>query len=186
MSHTAIPDDELKFFKAIPGVKVVFDVGARADTDYIRLKPSIEFHAFEPNPEFFGELVTNVGTRDKTYLNNFGLGDVEGTFGYNFGRQAFVNGEEPDLPTDTTFQIKTLDSYVAERNVTEIDFLKIDTEGFDLKVLQGGLNTIDKCRFIQYEHWNDTHSYHELLEERFYMMYIGGRNVLCIRKDQIV
>lgn len=181
--HTSIPDYELQFFKDLKNIKVVFDVGARADTDYLDLKPRIQLHAFEPNIEFFQELQEKIGNRKNVFLNNIGLGDrVAENVGYNHFRQAFVDGEEPDLVGETTFPMTTLDLYAGERGIERIDFLKIDTEGYDYKVLQGGLNTIPKCRYIQYEHWNDTRHFHGLLETNFYMTYIGGRNVLCKNK----
>jgi hypothetical protein len=33
-----------------------------------------------------------------------------------------------------------------------IDFLKIDTEGFDLKVLKGGASMLARTRFVQFEY----------------------------------
>ena len=46
MSYTQIPKDELKVFESLKDIKVVFDVGARDDVDYLILKPGIELHAF--------------------------------------------------------------------------------------------------------------------------------------------
>lgn len=183
MMHTAIPDFELKVFESLKDIEVVFDVGARADVDYVRIKPNIELHAFEPNPLFFQQLSENIGKRPNTYLNNYALGDVAKEQGYNNFRQAFTDWEEgTHLITDQTLTIKTLDGYVNEHQIEKIDFLKIDVEGYDFKVLQGGLNTIPKCRYIQYEYWNDRFQFHDLLERDFSMLYFGGRNVLCLNK----
>lgn len=186
MSYAQIPQSELDIFKKIPDVKVVFDVGSRDDSDYVELRPEIELHAFEPNPEFFSGLSQKLKGRPNTYLNNFGLGDREAMMGYSNGRQAFVDGEETGLSHDNTFRIETLDYYVGQHSINKIDFLKIDTEGYDYKVLLGGRETIKKCRFIQYEHWHwvSAQNFHNLLEEDFYMTYIGGRNVFCSRKDE--
>ena len=50
-------------------------------------------------------------------------------------------------------QLKTLDTYCSENNVAGIDFLKIDTEGFELEVLQGAekLLASKNIRCIQFE-----------------------------------
>ena len=48
--HTRIPTDELEFARTLKDVNVVFDVGARTDTDYFDIFPNAEFHLFEPNP----------------------------------------------------------------------------------------------------------------------------------------
>lgn len=180
--HTPIPSDELEMFNSLPDIKVVFDVGARADNDYLKLKPDIELHAFEPYPEFFEQLKESVGDNPKAHLNNFGLGDYEGTTYYHEGRQSFVGSEEPTVKEGRhLLQVRKLDDYVREHNIQQIDFLKIDTEGYDFKVLLGGLETIPKCRYIQYEHWNDLRRFHILLGQNFEMTYTGHRNVLCKR-----
>lgn len=181
MNHTSIPEEELEFFKKISDVKVVFDVGARADCDYVELKPDIELHSFEPNPEFFVQLKEKVGNRSNVHLNNYGLGDVPGVAHYSDSRQGFVGGEEGSIQDGRLLPIHTLDWYMKEQGIEQIDFLKIDTEGYDFRVLLGGLNTIRKCRYIQYEHWNDKRRFHYLLGQDFSMEYIGGRNVFCTR-----
>lgn len=188
MEHTAIPTEELEVFKALKDIKIVFDVGARVDIDYLRLKPDIELHAFEPNHGFFKSLVKIVaehGGKGKVYLNRFGLGDIAGWFPYNVGRQAFLGGECPINRPDVGLEISTLDNYVKENKIKSIDFLKIDVEGYEYKVLLGGKKTIPKCKYIQYEHWDNKQEYHDLLEKRFDMEYIGYRNVLCMNKKLV-
>lgn len=183
MSYAQIPSTELEFFESIKDVKVVFDVGSRDDTDYIRLRPDIEIHCFEPNKDFFDKLKEQIGDRPNTYLNNFGLGDKEKIEFYNNGRQGFIDGDEIWPADGPEYQIKTLDQYVDQNNIKMIDFLKIDTEGYDLKVIKGGYHTIkDKVRYLQYEHWNNKEQFHEILEKDWYMTYIGGRNVFCKKK----
>jgi len=184
MEHTPIPASELEIIKSLKNIEIVFDVGSRTDIDYFDIFPKATYHLFEPNPEFFAELKAKIGDRKNVYLNNYGLGDVEGEFSYSKNTQAFSGGEAiPDVNTlgDMTLPIKTLDWYIKEYNIKRIDFLKIDTEGFDFKVLQGGQEAIKICRYIQYEHWNDRWRFHELLNNDFWMKYIGGRNVLCQR-----
>ena len=39
----------------------------------------------------------------------------------------------------------TLDEYFKDK---DLDYLKIDVEGAELKVLQGGINTIKKCKYV--------------------------------------
>ena len=189
MNYTPIPSDELALFNALDDIQVVFDIGARTDTDYVHLKPGIELHAFEPNPIFFQELKDKIGDRPHTYLNNYGLGDKSGMFAYSNALQMFEGGEggESDaIREDQRLEIRLLDGYCAEKGITRIDFLKIDTEGYDYQVLKGGEKAIKMSRYIQYEHWNDRLQFHDLLENDFYMTYIGGRNVFCQRKYPLV
>lgn len=189
MEHTLIPTEELEVFKKLKDIEIVFDVGARADVDYLVLKPNIELHAFEPVPLFFSQLVegrSKLPLTRLTYLNNYGLGDVEGEFLYNASIQAFEFSEaHPDAGGDIKLPVKTLDWYCDNMNIKHIDFLKIDVEGYDYKVLLGGKKIVPHCKYIQYEYWDEKQEYHDLLEKQFHMEYIGYRNVLCINKKLV-
>ncbi len=47
-----------------------------------------------------------------------------------------------------------LDELVAKRKLTNIDFIKIDTQGSELDILKGGPNTVSKAEFILLETQN--------------------------------
>lgn len=178
--HTKIPSAELEIFKKLKGISVVFDVGARADVDFLEIKPNATYHLFEPNPNFFRELTEAVGGRKNVYLNNFGLSNESGIFYYSEGLQSFMNQNIGwELP------VKTLDWYVKNKRVERIDFLKIDTEGWDYKVLLGGLSILPKTKYIQYEHWGNDNDFHQLLQDKFEIIYIGYRNSLCMNKKLV-
>lgn len=185
MTHTLIPSAELEVFKALPDIKVVVDVGARVDTDYIDLRPGIKLHAFEPHPEFFKELKEAVGGRPNVYLNNYGLSDEEGEMPYSDQLQAYKGGEAPTSSWGRTLPLKTLDWYIEENGITSIDFLKVDVEGYDYKVLLGAKKALTLSRFVQYEYWDDLEEFELLLREDFDMKYIGYRNVLCMNKNLV-
>ncbi len=169
---------ELDIFKSLKNIRIVFDVGAKG-TKYPELKPKAKYHLFEPNPIFFSELPKG----DNIIANNYGLGDEAKMGNYNKriesfgGSEALPHGDDGEL-----YPIKTLDWYIEENKIKRIDFLKIDTEGMDYKVLLGGKNAIKLARYIQYEHWDNTEQFHTLLEASFHMQYIGLRNVLCTKK----
>lgn len=182
MEHTLIPPEELDVFSKLEDIQVVIDVGARADTDYTRLKPDIELHAFEPNPEFFKQLSEALEGHQNVYLNNYGLGDEEGEFEYHNGIQGFVEGEAPVISGERLLPVKTLDWYIKQKRIKRIDFLKVDVEGYDFKVLLGGEKALKITKYLQYEYWDDKEEFHELLEKDFDMEYIGYRNVLCMNK----
>lgn len=183
IEQTLIPADELEQFKRLSKIgdfKVIFDVGARIDIDYLQICPDAEFHLFEPNPEFFEELTKRVDGAKNVKLNNFGLSDKTGEFPYDGARQSFMNAAEENQK----FMVQDLDKYVEDNKITKIDFLKIDTEGWDVNVLRGGRRAIAMTRYIQYEHWDDKLCFHDILEGEFIMCYTGYRNVLCIRKGE--
>lgn len=175
--QTPIPPAELELFNKLKDLEVIFDVGARTDIEYYNLLPNSEHHIFEPNPVFFKELVDKAKDKSNIFLNNYGLGDRFEELTYDPSSQSFMfYVSNPKLP------IKTLNWYVEENKIDKIDFLKIDTEGWDYRVLTGGLKIVPHTRFIQYEHWKDKAIFHYLLGYEFDMEYIGYRNVLCMNR----
>lgn len=182
MSYQSLPKEEIELFKQLPDLKVIFDVGSRDDTEYYDIYPDAEYHLFEPNLEFVNNLLQKVGDKGNFFINAFGFSDVDESRLYSFGRQAFVGGEAPITTGEVSYPTTTLDRYIAEKDVQSIDFLKIDAEGYDFKVLLGGLQAVSKTRFVQYEHWDNKKQYHSLLGEYFDMEYVGYRNVLCMNK----
>ena len=182
MSYSPLPKEELDLFKQLKDLKVIFDVGARDDTEYLELWPESEHHLFEPNPEFFEKLQEKV--KGNVFANNFGLGEKEENKGYYSPLQGFLgSGNVPDNVTpDLVLPIQTLVKYVTDKGIETIDFLKIDTEGHDRKVILGAKGMWDKIRFIQYEHWGDPDNFNirDLLASKFEMYNVGYRNVLCM------
>lgn len=180
MTQAKIPTAELEVFKQLKGLRVIFDVGARTDVEYLRLKPKAQIHLFEPNPIFYDELRALIGGKKNVFINNYGLGDVEGEFQYSEDKQSFH-----DVRSNITLPIKTLDWYIQQNKIDKIDFLKIDTEGYDLKVLKGGKDAIKMARYIQFEEWDNLVSFVELLALDFHIQPIGYRNYLCIRYNDL-
>jgi len=188
MTQTPIPKEEIGLFKQLKDLKVIFDVGAREDVDYLEICPKAEFHLFEPNPIFFKDLKVKVGGRAN--LNNFGLGDKATEMGYHENLQSFVDSPavgNPSSQGDMVLNIKTLDWYIIDRKIKQIDFLKIDTEGYDLKVLLGATNWYHIIKFIQYEHWGEHNKRmtNGLLQEDFDLEYVGYRNTFCMNKKLV-
>ena len=49
-------------------------------------------------------------------------------------------------------KVRRAEDYIHEHNITEIDFLKIDTEGYEFKVLKGFGNSLSIVKMIQFEY----------------------------------
>lgn len=180
IEFSAIPPQELELFKFIsPDIDVVFDVGARTDIDYKLIKPSLVCHLFEPDPISFDALKEKSKDLPDMHLNNFGVSDEDGTFYYDDGLQTFRNyNKDYNKP----LQVRTLESYCKENFIGKIDFLKTDTEGWDLRVILGAINYWPIIKYIQYEHWNDDNKYRALLGQDFECEYVGYRNGLAMNK----
>jgi len=152
---TPIPKEELEVFIGLKNIKIVFDVGCRTDTDYYDLRPDLEYHLFEPNPEFYNQITV----KPNTTINNYGLSDKEEILEYFPAIQSFSLMEWRGDGGDK-YLVKTLDSYGVVP-----DFLKIDTEGYDYKVLLGATKSLPLIKYIQFEYWDGVRKFVDLLTD---------------------
>jgi hypothetical protein len=93
---------------------------------------------------------------------NIGLGDAEGQFELivdtptNRGGNRILLSNEMKKES-SLIHVKTLDNWIKNENITNVDLMKIDVEGFELNVLKGGIETIKKYRpalFIELDNEN--------------------------------
>lgn len=160
--------------------KVVFDIGSRNDLDYYELRRDIEYHLFEPNPEYYKNLITKINEIEGPFnivANEFGIGDRnDDEVDYYLSAQSTFVGELDSLDARgaANFKVKlvTLEEYVRRSNISRIDFIKIDTEGLDYVIIKAGLPTIDRLNvpFLQFEYWRDIARFVPLLPQ--YDLYL--------------
>lgn len=98
-------------------------------------------HAFEPNPPLYADLLQNFDLPN-VIISDAAVSDVagEGVPFYTSHESIGIGSLRPFQPTHELTAVVdtiTLDDYLGENGLDRIDFLKIDTEGFDLMVLKG-------------------------------------------------
>jgi len=170
---TEIPQEELKIFEVLKDdLSVIFDIGAREDLSFFNIKSNCEYHLFEPNRKFVSNLKEKISLLDShnIYLNDFGLSDEENLSSiYYEDSQSFeINPFFQTKDKGTRYKLKKLDDYVYKNDIKNINFLKIDAEGLDYKVIKGGINTIKtKVDFIQFESWGGVKNFSNLLDDIF-------------------
>jgi len=131
-------------------IEYILDVGAhvglwsrpmirRANTKYI--------WAFEPNQSVRECYVLNMGGFDNYSIFPVALGH-KNTKGY-LNVETDNSGNTNVHPTRSgNTEIRTLDSY----NFKNIDYIKVDVEGFEYNFLQGATDTLNRCRpFVHLE-----------------------------------
>lgn len=141
------------------GPLVVFDVGANVG-DYSRLirrhASQAEVYAFEPHPETFAHLTKDAAQYGYLALN-VGLSDVAGSQQiYDYADrggtahaslyQAVIEDLHKGVAAAWDVELTSLDALCHERGIEHIHLLKIDTEGNELKVLQGARETLEAGR----------------------------------------
>lgn len=133
---------------------VVLDVGANVGCHAILLSrlvgPTGSVVAFEPMSWAFKKLCINRELNDFAVNNlrveKIAIGDVT----MRAQRARFksswpIFGAPTDIVEDTV-DFCTVDSYVASRNLRRVNFIKVDVDGYEHKVMVGGQTTIARHR----------------------------------------
>lgn len=128
--------------------------------------PDVELYAFEPNPFLFRDISEIYGVNPRYHPFQLAIGDKEGTMNFhlagpvdpnnvlahrkgmsNWGCSSLLNFSEsvqeewegrPDFKSVGIFpvEVSRLDSFVKKHSIPYIDYLHIDAQGMDLRVLQ--------------------------------------------------
>lgn len=148
--------------KIIVGKIICADIGAKGGfKDLLQFHDYIHLHTFEPNPNAFSELSHKKHLRiPYVKHNNIALSASDGHLYLHvleresmssvllWNREFFeshlamMHGSkkwQKEFKLKNTIEIscKTLDHYAAENRIDFFDFVKIDTQGYDLEVLKG-------------------------------------------------
>lgn len=133
--------------------KIIIDVGLQTKLTYPD-EGKIVQHCFEPNVKFYNQVKNSASQH--VIINNVGLGSKKGSVTY-YQHSESINKRDHYKCTENcsckiNVNIITLDEYIAEKKLDHIDFIKIDTEGYELEVLLGAKNTLPKVDMIQFEY----------------------------------
>ena len=135
--HCKITWEESK--KYIKKFRNAIDAGAR-DCEYTRYlhKYFNHVYCFDMNRPVYAKY--NVDVSKITYYN-IALGDTNETV-YSSGGVIRCNQNTKERPNKTLIEKKVMT--IDEFDIPDVDYIKIDVEGFEYKVLKGASNTIEK------------------------------------------
>jgi FkbM family methyltransferase len=151
---------------------VFFDVGANIGKYSTLIKkhfPNATVHAFEPNPAAYEFLIK---VPDINHYN-LGLGTKKESLPLYTPFESKSGSHSSLVPESLIWgkaehiqevRLDTLAHYFNELNLTHIDFMKMDVEGYEIDVLLGAGELIEKIRFIQFE-FN-----HHLIFRKMYLL----------------
>ena len=139
---------------------IVFEIGANIGSHSFEIAKLLQagagkVYCFEPTDYAFQKLLHNHGLNDfrNMVFEKIALSDQEGCSTIiptsSLDTMAFTaswdikNGGSKNA-TEQQILFKTLDSYVQEHNITRLDMLKIDVDGYELKIIKGGTQTISQ------------------------------------------
>lgn len=155
-------EDEIKFVRnlLLPGMNVI-DIGANYGLYTLssakRVGATGKLWAFEPTgtvAECLNESL-NVNEFSNVELVQAGLSNHVGEAKLALNPNAELNSLNTPINDESsveTIELKTLDSSIEEFSWDQIDFIKLDAEGEEVRILEGGEITLDKLSpVIMYE-----------------------------------
>ncbi len=131
---------------------VAMDVGAHSGYYSLLFSTEVEkVYAFEPDVRNFPLMAEAAALRSNIELVPMAVGDYCGAVRFSQAVQSDVSHIEPgaaapgEASAGLSVPITTLDAFAAERGL-RVAAVKVDVEGFDILVLQGGLQTARRDR----------------------------------------
>jgi FkbM family methyltransferase len=136
---------------------VALDIGANLGVISLRLAERVgssgQVHSFEPNPAMLSYLKctldANPGLPIKVHPIALGKEEANLVLSIpqsNAGSASLVNGAADGSVTKVEVPVRRLADFAAEHRLERIDFMKIDVEGFETEVLEGGKDLIARLR----------------------------------------
>ncbi|MCK5110280.1 MAG: FkbM family methyltransferase [Arcobacteraceae bacterium] len=184
--------------------EVILDIGGNIGITSIYLTnrfPNAKIFTFEPVPQNFEILKKNTEQYKNIKIFNVGLGSQDGSFDIfmsedsdNFGGASlYIEAGGVNTDTKVTCQIRNANDILAEIGVSNIDLLKIDTEGAEYDILM----SIDK-ELLKQVKWitGELHGYKDFellnylesldfsigmkkaLDNRLFMFHCAKQNVI--------
>lgn len=137
--------------------KIFFDVGANHGTDSIHIAvydPNSIVYAFEPTPILFDYLTNKTKDMPNYHVIKKAVSNYNGKANFNIAGQSdwgcssllnFSEKSKTEWVGRTDFNVTEvievdvirLDDFITENNITNIDYLHVDTQGSGLNVLLG-------------------------------------------------
>lgn len=128
-------------------------------------------YSFEPDPVSFSYLSKNTKDKANIVINNIAISSKNEELKLYLHPESSGKNRISMSPDWHSIEISalSLDHYLKEsNNVEKVDFIKIDVEGHEMKVLQGAKNTIRKFRpfiYIEFSPGNVDENRQELAQQ---------------------
>ena len=174
---------------------IFFDVGAHKGETLKLFSNNFnikEFYCFEPSPANFNYLKKKISKLNNNIkIFNFGFGENKSVLNFNQLEES-SSSTLVEINQDSNYykkknkilsifnlkknedkiinvEISSLNDFMEEQSINKIDILKIDTEGFEFKVIKGAKEKIKDIKYIYFEH-----HYDDMLKKKYSFSDIHG------------
>ena len=127
----------------------IFDIGShkgQTSLYFNKIFDKSHIYAFEPSPLLFDSFQKNTSRYSNIKSYNFGFGEKP--------TSAYLSNPSSDLCGQVRFEnedsfqkirLEAIDNFCSREKISQIDLLKIDTEGHEISVLNGASELLHSC-----------------------------------------
>lgn len=146
---------------------IIFDVGAHVGdwtSEVLKAWPLSEVTCFEPSTSSAGALRRRFASDTRVRIIQAAVGECDGEatlFANHSGselgslRSRRLDHFETSLSTTETVKLLSLDSYIKDcSSDLSVDILKVDAEGYEMEVLSGAQDCLQRVKAVQFE-WGE-------------------------------
>lgn len=147
-----------KILKAMPASPVVLDIGAHIGNHaLVMTQHSKMVYCFEPMSENVTVLQRNQADNhiQNMQIFPFALSDKNENLTFYKDGSTFVSELQHEGSATETLTCKIGDEVLLENNINQIDFIKIDVEGFEAQALRGLSHSIQASQPVVMMEWNN-------------------------------
>jgi FkbM family methyltransferase len=160
-----IPIDTISDY--LPEAPVIIEAGAHIGVDTLKLNqrwPKAKIYAFEPVPDIFKQLKAKTKSVKNIFCYPFAVGQKETTMqiyvssGESDGSSSLLKPKEhlslhPEVAFEKTTRVKvtTIDKWAQQNSITQVDFLWLDLQGYELAALKGAAEMLQSVKAIHTE-----------------------------------
>jgi FkbM family methyltransferase len=136
-------------------VSVIFDVGANVGQSteaFLKDFSGAKIYSFEPSSKLFRRLESKFANHPRVLCFNIGFSSTPGSAELDHTSAETMYHIKREKPPEfeviggEKVYLDTIDKFCSQSKISHIDFLKIDTEGYDQEVLLGATEMMKESR----------------------------------------